>query len=112
MSKACKVILFISLAANLTLGYLLYNKPNYVSVDTNQFTEKIDSLKSELLYIQKLRDKVQKEIDTIYVELKSVDKEYVKTRERIINNSSSDDYRFFVEYLERNSGRLDSVNNF
>lgn len=112
MSKACKVILLILLATNLTLGYLLYKKPNYVSIDTNQFTEKIDSLELELLYIQEHRDKVKKEIDTIYVELKNVDKEYVKTRERIINNSSSDDYRFFVEYLERNSGRLNSINNF
>lgn len=112
MPKTWKVILIVSLITNLVLGYLLYSEPTSTNFDDKPFIEKIDSLGSELFYIQKHRDEIQKEIDTIYIELKNVDKEYVKTREYIINNSTSDDYCFFINYLERNRGRLDSINNF
>lgn len=112
MSKTWKVILSISLAINLVLGYLLYSEPVPVSSDTEKYIEKIDSLESELTTLQERRDEVRKEIDTVYIQLKNVDKEYVETRNHIIVNSPDDDYRFFIEYLRRNKARLDSINNF
>lgn len=112
MSKRWKVILSISLAINLALGYLLYNEPAPVSSDSEQYIAKIDSLESELTSIQERRDEVKKEIDTIFVQLKTVDKEYAEACDRVIANSPDDDYCFFVEYLERNRARLDSINNF
>lgn len=112
MSKGWKIILFISLAVNLALGYFLYSKSAPVSLDSEQYVAKIDSLESELTFIQEHRDKVKEEIDTVYVQLQNVDKEYVETRNRVIANSLDDDYCFFIEYLERNRARLDSINNF
>ena len=111
MSKAWKIILVISLATNLILISLLYNKPT-VNSDSNLFIKKIDSLESELLFIQEHRDIIEKENDTIYIQLNNDNNEYIKTRDSIIANSSSDDYSFFVRYLEGNKARYDSINNF
>lgn len=112
MSKTWKVILSVSLAINLVLGYLLYSKPVPVNSSSEQFIKKIDSLELELTTLQERRDEVREEIDTVYIELKNVDKEYAETRDRVIANSPDDDYCFFVEYLRRNKARLDSINNF
>ena len=112
MQKGWKVILSVSLAVNLILGYLLYNRPTHTSSDPKEFVERIDSLESELVSIQERRDEVKEEIDTVYILLKNVDKEYAEARDHIIANSLDDDYSFFVEYLERNRARLDSIDNF
>ena len=112
MPKTWKVILSVSLAVNLVLGYLLYNRPTPVSSDSGEFVEKIDSLESELISIQERRDEVKEEIDTVYILLENVNKEYAEARDHIIANSFNDDYSFFVEYLRRNRARLDSINNF
>ena len=112
MSKGWKIILSISLAVNLALGYLLCSKPALINSDSEQYVAKIDSLESELISIQERRDEVKEEIDTVYIQLKNVDKEYAKAVDRVIANSPDDDYCFFVEYLERNRARLDSINNF
>ena len=39
-------------------------------------------------------------------------KEYEEKYIDILSNSTSDDYVFFTDYLERNKERLDSINNF
>lgn len=112
MSKGWKIIFSISIAINLVLGYLLYSEPVPTNSDSEKFIEKIDSLELELNSIQERRDEVKEEIDTVYVQLENINKEYVETRDRIIANSPNDDYSFFVEYLRRNKARLDSINNF
>lgn len=112
MSKTWKVILSASVTINLVLGYLLYNRLAPISSDPKEVVERIDSLGSELISIQERRDKVKEEIDTVYILLKNVDKEYIEARNHIIANSLNDDYSFFVEYLRRNRARLDSINNF
>lgn len=112
MPKAWKIILSISLAVNLVLGYLLYNEPATVSSDSEIYIEKIDSLESELTSIKEHRSEIKEEIDTVFIQLKYVDKEYEEAHNRIINNSFSDDYSYFIEYLRNNRARLDSINNF
>lgn len=112
MSKTWKVILSVSIAINLVLGYLLYSEPAPVNSDSEKFIEKIDSLESELNSIQERRDEVREEIDTVYIQLETIQKEYGETVDNIIANSPDDDYCFFVEYLRRNKARLDSISNF
>lgn len=112
MSKTWKVILSISIAINLVLGYLLYCKPVPSNSDSKEYIERINSLESELDSLQERRDEVREEIDTINIQLENVDKEYAKAIDNIISNSLDDDYRFFVEYIRRNRARLDSINNF
>ena len=41
-----------------------------------------------------------------------IEKEYEEKYIDILSNSTSDDYVFFTDYLERNKERLDSINNF
>lgn len=112
MSKTWKVILSVSLVINLVLGYLLYSKSDPVSSNSDEFVSKIDSLEFELTTLQEHRNKIREEIDTVSTQLRNVNKEYEKTHSRIIVNSPSEDYSFFVEYLRRNAARLDSINNF
>ena len=112
MSKGKEIIFLISLGINLILGYLLYSRPQKVNSDSEQFIMRIDSLESELTILQKDKVKIEEKIDTVFVELKSTNKEYVKACDSIIANSPTDDYRFFIDYLERNRARLNSINNF
>ena len=105
MSKGYKIILFISLAINVVLSLKILTNSDFKK-------EEIDSLESELVIIKEHRDEVKKEIDTVYIQLKEIQKEYVETHNGIISNSPGDDYNFFVDYLERNSTRLDSIYHF
>lgn len=112
MQKARKIILIISLVTNVVLGYILYNKPKQIgSSDFSEYIEKIDSLELELQKQNGHRDSIENEIDTIYIKIKDNNTEYEEDRDVIINNSTNDDYIFFIDYLSGNKSRLDSINN-
>lgn len=111
MQKVWKVILILSIATNLVLGFILLDKPSMYSTDSKVYIKKIDSLESVIDSLGIRRDSIKGEIDTIRIYLDKVNTNYEEDRSVIINNSVSDDYLFFSEYLERNKARLDSINN-
>lgn len=110
MQKVLKVILAISLTANIIFG-LTFLEPKSEEPSINEYIERIDSLELVLSTINNKRDSVRVEIDTVYTELDKTEDKYEEIRDIIINNTTSDDFRFFTEYLERNKERLDSINN-
>lgn len=112
MHRIKEIILILSLIANIVLGCILCFRSSTVNSNSNIFIAQIDSLESELAKIRIKRDSVNKEIDTVYVKLKVVEKQYEEKYNNILSNSTSDDYVFFTDYLERNKARLDSINNF
>ena len=57
------------------------------------------------------KDSVNKEIDTVFVELETIKKVYEKNHNVILNNNTGEDYIFFTEYLRKYSERLDSLDN-
>lgn len=109
MSKTERVILSVSIAINLVLGYLLYSRPTVPSSTSSEFIEKIDSLEVELDTLQEHREELRERIDTVYIEIEKNNKIYEEARNTILNNSVDDDLRFFLEYLEWR--RLDSINH-
>lgn len=102
------IILVISLIANIILGYFLYNK---YGLDSDKFLEQLDSLESKHTIINNKKDSVNKEIDTVFVELETIKKVYEKNHNVILNNNTGEDYIFFTEYLRKYSERFDSLDN-
>ena len=112
MQRIKEVIFILSIITNVALGYILYANSSKVESNSEEFIAKIDSLELELSNLEVKRDSVNKEIDTVFVKLTVIEKEYEEKYINILSNSTSDDYVFFTDYLERNKERLDSINNF
>ena len=112
MQRIREVILILSIITNVALGYILYSNSSKVESNSEEFIAKIDSLELELSNLEVKRDSINKEIDTVFVKLTVIEKEYEEKYINILSNSTSDDYVFFTDYLERNKERLDSINNF
>ena len=64
---------------------------------------------TDTLYV--VRDSINREIDTVNMIIEKVQIKYETDRNTIINNNTSDDYLFFLQYINSNSARLDSINN-
>ena len=62
MLRLVKIILIV--AIGLLLGYILFSKPSSQKVlDTKEYTEKIDSLESEISIIRTKKDSINRVID-------------------------------------------------
>lgn len=99
MSKALKIILFISLSTNILLGWLLVSRPP--SNISRDYQSEIDSLSIEISKLEKNRDSIQVIRDTIEVQLKSNESNYEEVRNTILTNNTSEDYIFFTNYINR-----------
>ena len=107
MRKTEKVILIFFILTSLALGYIIF-KPEKQTPD---YSERIDSLESELSSIKTKRDSIAGRIDTTIIKIEQNEKSYKETISNIINNTTSDDYIFFINYLKWNRERFDSINN-
>ena len=79
--------------------------------DVSKYVEKIDSLQFQIDSISTLRDSVDQRIDTVTITIKKTHIRYEKDRNTILNNTTSEDYVFFLDYIRSNKARLDSINN-
>lgn len=70
-------------------------------------TEYIDS--KELVDLEEVVDSANNQIDTIYIQLKSLDQHYEQKVSEIITNHPDSNFVFFIEYIGANKERLDSV---
>lgn len=114
MPRLIKAILIvtISLSIGFGIGYLVLSKPSYQTIlNTKEYIERIDSLESEITILQSKKDSINTVIDTIYVRIENNNKRYEENSSTVINNSTSDNYLFFTEYVNRNKSRLDSIHN-
>ena len=76
MQRIREVILILSIITNVALGYILYSNNSKVESNSEEFIAKIDSLELELSNLEVKRDSVNKEIDTVFVKLTVIEKEY------------------------------------
>lgn len=102
MRKCFYVLIVVSI---LVLGYFTF-KPK--KVDSN--IKKIDSLELEISAVKSKRDSIKGRIDTTIIKIKENEKYYKETVSTIINNTTDDDYIFFINYLKFNRERYDSIN--
>ena len=109
MGKVWKegLIVILLIFNSLALGYIIF-KPEKQNPD---YSKRIDSLESELSSIKTKRDSIAGRIDTTIIKIKQNEKIYKETISNIINNTTSDDYIFFINYLKWNRERFDSINN-
>ena len=105
------IICIVSIIINIILVSILFTR-NHNRIDTSKYINKIDSLELEISNLEVKKDSIDKKIDTVFVQLKVVEKEYEEKYIDILNNNTSDDYIFFSDYIKRNRERLDSINNF
>lgn len=105
LGKVWKVIFIIIIMLDVFIIYRACTREK--TEDVSEYITKIDSLEAELAKIENKKDSINKEIDTVYIKLKVVEKEYEEKYNDILFNSTSDDYLFFTEYVKR----YDSINN-
>ena len=111
MSKVIKNIcgILLLIIAIVSLWYWL-EKDSPVT-DVSKYIETIDSLQSQIDSISTLRDSIDQKIDTITITIKKNYIQYEKDRNTILNNTTNEDYVFFINYIRSNKTRLDSINN-
>lgn len=95
----------------VVIGILIWGWPKNGSYNTGKYIDTIDSLQSNIDSISIKQDSVDQRIDTIIVTIEKIQIQYEKDYSTIINNTTGENYRFFSEYITRNSSRLDSINN-
>lgn len=97
----------------IAVGVILWCWPESDSSvpDVSEYVNKIDSLQSEIDSITTLRDSIDQRIDTITITIKKTHIRYEEDRNTILNNTTSKDYVFFLEYIRNNRTRLDSINH-
>lgn len=113
MWKVIKKYWYILLIIAL-IGIIFWTYPRGDSspIGVNVYINKINSLQSEIDSITTLRDSIDRRIDTVTVTIEKTHIQYEKDYTTIINNTTSEDYVFFLEYIRSNKARLDSINNF
>lgn len=108
MSKAAKWSIIILVALVIAAGgiiALLLRKHN-VEI---QSTERIENIQSQVDSIYVVKDSIQERIDTVYVKLENNNKQYEKDVNHILANDANEDRMFFLEYINFNRARLDSI---
>lgn len=110
MPKVIKAI--ILLVIGLILGYSLSLTQYTKNIsDSTEYINKIDSLESEIYSLSFKRDSINIVIDTIRIEIESNRERYEENINIINNNSISDNYLFFTDYINRYKIRYDSIHN-
>lgn len=105
MSRREIVIIFVGIV--IIICIVLHKRDN-TFIDN---TKVIDSLETEISKLATKRDSIDERIDTITITIEKTHIQYEKDRNTIINNSTSEDYVFFLDYIQANKSRLDSINN-
>lgn len=105
---AVHIVLWIVIVCLFCYFYL-----NRVPANQNpeEFIEKIDSLDSKIDSVYVIGDSIREKIDTVYIKLEDNNKYYEENFNRVINNDASENYMFFLNYINTNRARLDSISN-
>lgn len=112
-SKSRKLWLILLIVASyiglVYVGCLLL-RPKTVQ-NPEESIERIDSLESKIDSIYIVKDSIQEKIDTVYIKLEENNKQYEEDFNNILNNDGSEDLLFFLDYINSNKTRLDSISN-
>lgn len=109
--KKTIVLLIVLWSIFVCLFCYLFSDEVSTIKNSDEFIEKIDSLNSKIDSIYIVRDSICEKIDTVYIKLENNNKQYEENFNRVINNDASEDYVFFLDYINANRARLDSINN-
>lgn len=106
----------IILGLFLLIGFLFYKEvyknDSIDEVNPEKFINKIDSLELVIDSLSIKKEIIEKEIDTVYIEIHNNDLKYEENCSIILNNDVNEDYKFFSNYIEQYKSRFDSINSF
>lgn len=108
--KVLAVLVFLWATAVCLFCYFYSNRVP-ATQNPDEFIEKIDSLDSKIDSVYVIRDSICEKLDTVYVKLENNNKQYEENFNRVITNDASEDYVFFLDYINANRARLDSISN-
>ena len=108
IKKNWKILLVIAVGIIL---WFCWPKDDPAVPDVSEYVEKIDSLQYQIDSVSTLRDCVDQRIDTVTITIEKTHLQYEEDRNTILNNTTSEDYVFFLDYIRSNKARLDSINN-
>ena len=109
MDKNSNSRLIIFIGVFIALAYFIGFK---IGKDTNKeisfeiYQTQIDSLQNKIDSLYLVEKEVDLQIDTITIEIEKTKIIYEKERNTILNNTPSEDYRFFTNYINSNRERL------
>lgn len=104
-------VLVILWATAVCLSCYFYANETPITQNPDEFIEKIDSLDSKIDSVYVIGDSIREKIDTVYIKLEDNNKYYEENFNRVINNDVSEDYVFFLNYINSNRARLDSISD-
>ena len=87
------------------IGYEVGKVPNK-EYNTEIYKIQIDSLQNKLDSLYLVEREVDLKIDTITIEIEKTKIVYEKEHNTILNNTPSEDYKFFTDYINSNRERL------
>lgn len=87
------------------IGFLWWiNYSSDKSITINE--QYIQYLEGQLDSLKTLEKEVELKIDTVTIEIEKVKIEYEERHNTILNNTPSEDYKFFTDYINSNRERL------
>lgn len=106
----------IILGLFLLIGFLFYKEvyknDSIDEVNPEKFINKIDSLELIVDSLSIKKEIIEKEIDTVYIEIHNNNLKYEENYNTILDNDVNEDYKFFSNYIEQYKSRFDSINSF
>lgn len=110
MNKAARwsiiILATLVIAAGGIIAFLLHK--HNVEVPS---TERIEHIQSQVDSVYVVKDSIRERIDTVYVKLENNNKQYEKDVNRVLDNDVNEDRVFFLEYINSNRARLDSISH-
>ena len=102
--KALRIIFWILLIC-IFVGIVYFS----ITRNSEEPTDKVDSLNSKIDSVLIIKDSIQEKIDTVFIKIEENKKQYEKDFNHIITNNTNEDYKFFLDYINTNRSRLDSI---
>lgn len=104
----CLISNIIVCVITVVLTSIIVNKCGHsITIDTS----KIDSLQTIVDSLSNKKDSIDLRMDTVIVKIEKVKIKYEELTRTINTNSTDSNYKFFSEYIKKNSKRLDSISN-
>lgn len=109
--RKIQILVFALWTLAVLLFCYFYSNKNSGQQNPEEFIEKINSLDSKIDSIYISRDSILEKIDTVYIRLENNNKQYEENFNHILTNDANEDLVFFLDYINANRDRLDSVGN-
>lgn len=112
-SKKGLILFCTCLIVGILVGHYIWpNKNTSKLPNVDEYLNRINTLESIVDSLESRKVYIDHKIDTVEIIIEKINGQYKEDYNTIINNTPTEDYLFFVEYIKCNRERLDSINIF